>query len=424
MKEINNDKETNKPEVKEYSFAKYISELREKRNLTQKALAEKIQVSDRTISKWENGFTVPDLHNIRAICKELGVSANAVVLEKKSLSDYIRNFFGFLKVLSKHIFNNIFKLVFLIIFILLLIYFINNYNVISIYVLNYDSEDIKIGNGYFIRSKVDNILLIDNISISNYSNTNELTLELYTLVNGDKITLYKSNTIDDIFLEELTGYPDALHNDVVNGIVKGLYLDITTYDESSNPSIHSCLINFRKSFSNNKLIYSNYQVNREYKNDYQKYLNTENIVESMSYENFNHTLNNSYNNLITEASANTDEEIVENNNDNKLESLGYDYINMSGTYTKIDGNKTITYSEKMNLLISQENIDGIEYSMYYYITKDRIDYQAYDSNKNSIVRFKYLVSTKDLNCSIGNCENYLSDIEYILKEYQAISSIL
>lgn len=423
MKEINNDKETNKPEVKEYSFAKYISELREKRNLTQKALAEKIQVSDRTISKWENGFTVPDLHNIRAICKELGVSANAVVLEKKSLSDYIRNFFGFLKVLSKHIFNNIFKLVFLIIFILLLIYFINNYNVISIYVLNYDSEDIKIGNGYFIRSKSMNILLIDNIYLENETYSS-LDVELYTLVNGDKITLYKSNTLDDIFLEELTGYPDALHNDVVNAIAKGLYLDITTYDESSNPSMHSCLINFKKNFSNNKLIYSNYQVNREYKNDYQKYLNTENIVESMSYENLNHTLNNSYNNLITEASANTDEEIVENNNDNKLESLGYDYINMSGTYTKIDGNKTITYSEKMNLLISQKNIDGIEYSMYYYISKDRIDYQAYDSNKNSIVRFKYLVSTKDLNCSIGNCEIYLSDIEYILKEYQAISSIL
>ena len=66
MKEINNDKENNN-EVKEISFAKNIINLRLKRNLTQKALAEKIQVSDRTISKWENRLTVSYLINIRNI---------------------------------------------------------------------------------------------------------------------------------------------------------------------------------------------------------------------------------------------------------------------------------------------------------------------------------------------------------------------
>ena len=99
MAAINNQENKNikdENQVKEYSFARYISDLRQKRNLTQKALAEKIQVSDRTISKWENGFTVPDLHNIRNICKELGVSANSVVLEKNTISDYFHNFIRFL----------------------------------------------------------------------------------------------------------------------------------------------------------------------------------------------------------------------------------------------------------------------------------------------------------------------------------------
>ena len=52
MAAINNQENKNikdENQVKEYSFARYISDLRQKRNLTQKALAEKIQVSDRTI---------------------------------------------------------------------------------------------------------------------------------------------------------------------------------------------------------------------------------------------------------------------------------------------------------------------------------------------------------------------------------------
>lgn len=38
-----------------YVTGRTIRELREKRKLTQKELAEKISVSDKTISKWETG---------------------------------------------------------------------------------------------------------------------------------------------------------------------------------------------------------------------------------------------------------------------------------------------------------------------------------------------------------------------------------
>ena len=99
MKEKNNEEVNLNETNKEESFAKYIYELRLKRNLTQKMLADKIKVSDRTISKWENGLTVPDLHNIRVICKELGVSADSVVLEKSTFKDHFHNFLSLLKIL-------------------------------------------------------------------------------------------------------------------------------------------------------------------------------------------------------------------------------------------------------------------------------------------------------------------------------------
>ncbi len=40
-----------------YVTGKVIRELREKQKITQKELAEKINVSDKTVSKWETGVS-------------------------------------------------------------------------------------------------------------------------------------------------------------------------------------------------------------------------------------------------------------------------------------------------------------------------------------------------------------------------------
>ena len=425
MAAINNQENKNikdESQVKEYSFARYISDLRQKRNLTQKALAEKIQVSDRTISKWENGFTVPDLHNIRNICKELGVSANSVVLEKNTISDYFHNFIRFLIKMKKHIFNNVIKIIIAIIFILLLIYFINNYNAVSIYILNYDSNDITIGNGYFIKSKVRNILLIDNIELNENISYKNLNLELYTLVNSDKVVLYESDELEDIFLEELSGYPDALINDVIRAITKNVYLVITTYDENNIPTTYECTISFKKNFSNNKLIYSNYIRNNDYNIDYQMFLNPDSVPLN-TYNSFknNKFVNNSYLSSTNEKDINDNSIATED--ENKLKDLGYTYDKSNNIYTKNDNGKQIIYSTNMNLLISKEIVGSAETSMYYYIEKGKIHYETYNDN-NLLEKFKYYINQKELKCKLGNCEKYQSDINYILNEYKAISSIL
>lgn len=417
MKEINNDKENNN-EVKEISFAKYIINLRLKRNLTQKALAEKIQVSDRTISKWENGLTVPDLINIRNICNELGVSANSVVLEKRTLLDRFKDFLRLLGVLWKHIYNNIFKLIFAILFILLIIYFINNYNAVSVYLLNYDSNSITIDKGYFIKTKIDTILMIDNIELNkNYNPENDsLKLKLYILMNGDKVTIYEDNKLGDIFIEELTRYPETFTKDVTRELTKGLYLSITINNEET----YDCKISFRKNFSNNKLVYSSSHIESDYNSDYKRFLgHEENIKIDKYYNNLNPSNVTSFDNVTTDTSS-----YSVTNDDNKLKDLGYTYDKDSDTYTKIDGNKTITYQPKFDLLISKENKNNLEYSLYYYIEKDRINYEGYDNKKTINIRYKYYVELNYLNCTIGNCQNYQKEIDYILAEYQAISETL
>lgn len=57
-----------------YVTGKTIRELREKRKLTQRELAERISVSDKTVSKWETGKGLPDIGIIGELAGALGVS--------------------------------------------------------------------------------------------------------------------------------------------------------------------------------------------------------------------------------------------------------------------------------------------------------------------------------------------------------------
>lgn len=58
---------------------KFISELRKEKNMTQRELADKIGVTDRAISKWENGRGMPDLSLMEPLCNELGISINELL---------------------------------------------------------------------------------------------------------------------------------------------------------------------------------------------------------------------------------------------------------------------------------------------------------------------------------------------------------
>lgn len=57
-------------------IGKFIQEKRKEKRLTQSELAEKINVSDRAVSKWENGNCIPDVSNIQELCKILNITIN------------------------------------------------------------------------------------------------------------------------------------------------------------------------------------------------------------------------------------------------------------------------------------------------------------------------------------------------------------
>ena len=57
-------------------IGKFIAEVRRQQNMTQLDLANKIGVTDRAVSKWENGRGMPELSLIKPLCDALSISIN------------------------------------------------------------------------------------------------------------------------------------------------------------------------------------------------------------------------------------------------------------------------------------------------------------------------------------------------------------
>ena len=60
-------------------IGKFISIKRKEKNLTQLELADKLGVTDRTISNWENGKNMPDLSLFKPLCDILDISINELL---------------------------------------------------------------------------------------------------------------------------------------------------------------------------------------------------------------------------------------------------------------------------------------------------------------------------------------------------------
>ena len=65
----------------------FLFELRKENQLTQEQLAEKLGVSNRSVSRWENGTTMPDLPMLLRICREFNVSISELIRAERKDTD-------------------------------------------------------------------------------------------------------------------------------------------------------------------------------------------------------------------------------------------------------------------------------------------------------------------------------------------------
>ena len=57
----------------------FIAALRKEQGLTQRQLAEELNISDKTVSKWETGKGLPEVSLMLPLCERLGISVNELL---------------------------------------------------------------------------------------------------------------------------------------------------------------------------------------------------------------------------------------------------------------------------------------------------------------------------------------------------------
>ena len=69
--------------MNQIKIGRFIAECRKKANLTQMQLAEKLDITDKAVSKWERGITMPDTSIMLELCEILGISVNELLSGEK-----------------------------------------------------------------------------------------------------------------------------------------------------------------------------------------------------------------------------------------------------------------------------------------------------------------------------------------------------
>ena len=73
----------------QFKIGSFIAECRKRKNLTQMQLAEKLCITDRAVSKWERGKSLPDASIMLKLCEILDITVNDLLSgEKSNMENY------------------------------------------------------------------------------------------------------------------------------------------------------------------------------------------------------------------------------------------------------------------------------------------------------------------------------------------------
>ena len=357
-----------------------IRKLRTNNHMTQSDLGNMLHVSDKTISKWENGYSIPDIGVIKQLAKIFKVNINNLVNDalyvnkKDKFKILIKNILCFIK---KHTS----KIIVGIIVIFLFIFFLNNYNNFKIFRIKSESYDVKFNKSYAFETPNPCFLIIDDIIILNKNyEIKHVEVTLYTIINGEQKKLYFGNSLNRILVDDsYTLGNRVLTKGIEKQIKNNLYLKIDIIDTNSKKHKYNIKIDLVPYFKNNKFIYvksdskSNKDLNKS------TFINEYNLINKGFKKKRNQFL---YEKEIDDYIYQVD-----------LESSVY-------KISKLSKNQSKKY--------------------YYYYNENVYDYLESKDNK-IIMKYMYDVDTDILNCYIGDCSKYKEYNKYIRNKFFELS---
>ena len=179
-------------------FGKFISSLRIESGLTQEQLAEKLNISSKTISKWECGNSMPDFETIIELSKIFNITLYELSTCEKINKKNIKKE-EILKVVNKKHLKTISrkkKITFLLTFIIIILAILSmlyagyNYNTTKIHTLESLNNEFKVV-GTYTKTKDYSIFALTKIGYTG-NNTNLLN---YIIDNYDYELLYNNRKV-------------------------------------------------------------------------------------------------------------------------------------------------------------------------------------------------------------------------------------
>lgn len=256
-------------------MGKFIAERRKAVNLTQKSLSEKLNVNEKTVSKWERGINAPDISLLTNLAEILDVSLYELLNGEEEKSKNSNNNKQ-IAIEGIEFYNRISRFKYLklsvalivaIILTFAVIFTINNFSQFKVYKISSETSDYDV-EGYIVFNQEKNIIFLKPVIYSNKYvgtskeiKTNEVELEVLL---ADKVIYRETKNEDDfktlseilnnivVFVEE-----DNKNNEFIistkDDLTK-LSIEIT-YTIDKEQSTAKIPLSVNKIYSNNKLFY-------------------------------------------------------------------------------------------------------------------------------------------------------------------------
>ena len=211
-------------------IGKFISIKRKEKKLTQKELADKLNISEKTISKWETGNGLPEISNMQSLCEILDITITELLngTESKKEDKVIE----YIKYKDKH--NKrvlLFSIITLLLIIIVLIssqlityknFYKTNYKQNQIYRLQGEGDNFSIFNTLVITSPYKTILVTPKIT----PKTNEIpedNIVGYSIDYEDNLILSQGGPYTSLMptiIEELNGYDEIFNKEKLDNLDK------------------------------------------------------------------------------------------------------------------------------------------------------------------------------------------------------------
>lgn len=178
-------------------MGQHLATLRKNKKMTQMKLAEILDVSNKTVSKWEKGDIAPDITLLKPLADVLEVSVDELLVgDNVDNSNYVVSYYK--KFNKKRFLKEISILTTIVLLIVILVAAIERYYTWSVDTLT--GGDDNYAHGYVFKNNDNLKLLIDSIDLDpDFNNIKVKTIKV-SLVSNDEILVKKESTYSDMFL--------------------------------------------------------------------------------------------------------------------------------------------------------------------------------------------------------------------------------